>query len=53
MFPAIYSTVLLFLFLGLHLFEKKHAYHKWVIIAAIFNAVVMIIAYAIKMNFIN
>jgi uncharacterized membrane protein YozB (DUF420 family) len=53
MFPAIYSTVLLFLFLGLHLFEKKHAYHKWVIIAAIFNAVVMLVAYAIKMNFIN
>lgn len=53
MYPAIYSTFIMFLFLGLHLFEKKHNYHKWVITAAIFNAVVMLVAYAIKMNLIN
>jgi hypothetical protein len=53
MFPAIYSTLLLLLFLGLHLFEKKYTYHNWVIGTAIINALIMIIAYAIKMNLIN
>jgi hypothetical protein len=53
MYPPIYSMLLLFISLGLHLFEKKHSYHQWVIGTAIFNAIVMIVAYAIKMNFIN
>lgn len=53
MYPAIYSTIVFLITLGLHLFEKKHTYHNWVIGSAIFNAIIMIIAYAIKMNFIN
>jgi hypothetical protein len=52
MFPAIYTSVLLFVFIALHLFEKKHQYHKIVIGFAILNALVMIIAYVYKMFFI-
>lgn len=52
MFPAIYTTVFLFLFIGLHVFEKKHDYHKIVIAIAILNALVMIIAYVYKMRII-
>lgn len=53
MYPAIYTTLLLLITLGLHIFEKKHAYHKWVIDSAILNAFVMLIAYAVKMKLIN
>ena len=50
MFPAIYTTLFLFLFIGLHLLDKKHSYHKIVISVAIINAIVMIIAYVYKMK---
>lgn len=52
MFPAIYSTLLFFILLGFHLFEKKHHYHKVVIATAILNALVMIIAYFYKLRII-
>ena len=50
MFPAIYTTILLFIFISLHLIDKKHSYHKIVISIAIFNAIVMIIAYVYKLK---
>ncbi len=52
MFPAIYTTILFFIFIALHLLDKKNSYHKLIIGLAIFNAIVMIIAYVYKMRFI-
>lgn len=48
LFPAIYSTLLLFVFLGLHFIDKSRNYHKIIIGLAITNAVIMIIAYLYK-----
>jgi len=48
-YPAIYSLLLLFLFLGLHLkfnFSKGHLVLQWLFI---FNIVVMITNYLIKL----
>lgn len=48
MFPAIYTTLLFFLFLFLHFIDKSRSYHKLIIWLAICNAVIMIISYSIK-----
>ena len=53
MFPAIYSTVILFVFLGLHLLDKRHSYHKFIITIAIINAVIMIVSYLYKLHLIT
>lgn len=50
MFPSIYTTILLFLFITLHILDKKHAYQKIIISLAILNAIVMIIAYVYKLK---
>ena len=52
MFPAIYTTILFFLSVGLLLVDKKHNYQKIVITLAIVNAIIMIISYVYKMKFI-
>jgi hypothetical protein len=49
MFPAIYSTILFFSFLGLHLIDKSHNYHKILTRLAIINAIIMVVAYFYKM----
>lgn len=48
MFPAIYTTILLFGFLFLHFIDKKRNYHKIIIFLAITNAVIMVFAYIYK-----
>jgi len=48
MFPAIYTLVLFFILLGLHLMDKKRNYTKLVIASAVLNAVVILGAYFIK-----
>ncbi|HLW42389.1 MAG TPA: DUF2752 domain-containing protein [Flavobacterium sp.] len=48
MFPAIYTTVLLFVFLFLHFVDKKRDYSKIIIFFAIINAIIMIFAYVYK-----
>lgn len=50
MFPAIYTTLLLFFFIGLLLIDKKRNYHKIVITLAIINAVIMIFSYIYKIS---
>lgn len=50
MFPAIYTTILLFVFIGLHFLDRSHKYHKLIIGLAIVNAVITIIAYIYKMS---
>ena len=37
-FPAIYTTILLFIFIGLHLINKKRDYQKIIIALAIINS---------------
>ena len=49
-FPAIYTTLLLFGFLGLHFIDKSRNYQKIIIGMAITNALIMIIAYIYKMS---
>ncbi len=49
-FPAIYTTLLLFGFLGLHFIDKSRDYHKIIVGMAITNALIMIIAYIYKMT---
>ena len=48
-FPAIYTTILLFFFIGLLFIDRKRNYHKIIIGLAILNAVIMIISYIYKM----
>ena len=49
---AIYTTLLLFISVGLFVVDKKHNYQKIVITLAIVNAIIMIISYVYKMKFI-
>lgn len=50
LFPAIYSTLLLFGFLGLHFIDKSRDYHKIIIGLALLNAMIMIISYIYKIT---
>lgn len=50
MFPAIYTTLFFFLFLGLHLMDKSRNYSKIVISLAIANGVIMIVSYIYKIT---
>lgn len=51
MFPAIYTTILFFFILGLHIIDKSRNYSKLVIGLAITNAVIMIVSYIHKIFF--
>lgn len=48
MFPAIYTTLLFLLFIGLNFIDKARNYHKAIITTAIINAVIMVVSYGIK-----
>lgn len=50
MFPAIYTTILLFACIGLHFIDKTHKYHKLIVGLAILNAAITIIAYIYKIT---
>ncbi len=52
MFPAIYTTILFFLLIGLHLFDKSRNYSKMIITVAIINAIIMFGAFVNKYLFI-
>lgn len=52
-FPAIYTLVLFFVFLSLHLIDKKRNYSKLVIAIAILNGIVVLVSYAYKMYLTN
>ncbi len=51
MYPAIYTTILFFGFLGLHFFDASRNYSKIVISLALLNMIIMIVAYFYKMSF--
>lgn len=55
MFPAIYTTIILFFFISLLIFDKKQKifkgklnYHKIVIKLVVINAVIMLFSYIYK-----
>jgi Protein of unknown function (DUF2752) len=50
MFPAIYTTILLFAFLGLNFVDKTRNYHNFIIPLALLNASIMIISYFYKFS---
>ncbi len=50
MFPAIYTTLLLFAFIVLHFLDRSRSYHKLIIGFAIANAAITIIAYIYKIT---
>lgn len=49
MYPAIYTLVLLFSFIFLHLIDKSRNYTRIITVTAILNLVVMVTSYFIKM----
>ncbi|SHJ76764.1 DUF2752 domain-containing protein [Flavobacterium haoranii] len=49
MYPPIYTLVILFLFLFLHIVDKSRNYTRIVISLAIINLIIMILSYAYKM----
>ena len=49
-FPAIYTSLLLFGFIGLHFIDTSRDYQKIIIGMAITNAFIMIIAYIYKIT---
>ncbi len=50
MFPAIYTTLIFFAFLGLHFIDKSRNYQKIIIGLAIVNAIIMIVSYFYKLT---
>ncbi|WP_394760291.1 DUF2752 domain-containing protein [Flavobacterium sp.] len=51
MFPAIYTLLLFFIFIGLHFIDKKRNYNTLISLFAILNGMIMIISYIYKMSF--
>lgn len=51
MYPPIYTLLLLFLFIFLHLIDKSRNYTRIVISLAILNLIIMVVSYFIKMYF--
>lgn len=49
MYPPIYTLVILFFFLFLHIVDKSRNYTRIVISLAIINLIIMILSYAYKM----
>ena len=49
-FPAIYSSLLLGVLLGLHIFHKGKSYGKLIAVTAILNGAIVIISYIYKMS---
>jgi hypothetical protein len=50
MFPAIYTSILFVILLGLHFVDKSRNYEKAVIVTAIINGAIMIISYIYKIT---
>lgn len=48
LFPAVYTLLLFFIFVGLHFLDKARNYHQLIISTAIINALVMIISFSVK-----
>ena len=49
MYPAVFTTVLFFMFVGLHFIDRKRNYHQLMIIFAAVNVFIMLFAYFYKL----
>ena len=49
-FPAIYSTLLFLVVLGFHFVDESRNYSKSLIVTAVLNATIMLVAYFYKIN---
>ena len=50
MFPAIYTSLILLLLIGLHLLDRSRNYQRAIIVCAIANASIILISYFYKMT---
>lgn len=50
MFPAIYTTLLFIIVVGLNFIDRARNYHKLIIFSAIINAMVMVGAFLFKIS---
>lgn len=48
MYPALFTMILFFLFVGIQIFDKKRNYHKFIVSLGIITAVIMMGSYSIK-----
>ncbi len=53
LYPAVFTTLVFFMFVGLHFVDKKRNYHQFIIFSAIINASIMIFAYFYKIFNLN
>ncbi|MFT6748753.1 MAG: hypothetical protein ACI9XR_000962 [Flavobacterium sp.] len=53
MFPAIYTTILFFMLIGMHVISNKFSFPKIIIGLAIGNALILVFSYLIKLQLIN
>jgi hypothetical protein len=53
MFPAIYTTVLFFVLIAMHLISPKISFPKIIISVSIANALILVFSYLIKLHIIN
>nr|WP_026711494.1 DUF2752 domain-containing protein [Flavobacterium filum] len=49
MYPAIYSMLLFFLFIGINLLDKSRDYHKIIVLLGIITAFIMVFSYFYKL----
>lgn len=52
MFPAIYTTIVLFFVIILHFVDKKRDYGRYIVYLAIINAVIMVVSYFYKHSYL-
>jgi hypothetical protein len=50
LFPALYSTIILVVIIGLHFIDKSRNYHKAIIGMALANAIILVISYIYKIT---
>jgi hypothetical protein len=49
MYPAIYSMLLFFLFIGINLLDKSRDYHRLIVLLGIITAFIMVFSYFYKL----
>lgn len=49
MYPAIYSMLLFFLFIGINLLDKSRDYHKIIVLLGIITSFIMVFSYFYKL----
>jgi hypothetical protein len=51
MYPAIYTMLLFFFFIGLQMIQKSKNYHKLIVTLGILTALIMIVSYFYKLAY--